>query len=142
MKAHRRLRRARAFSLLELLCAISIIVLLAGLLLGPVSRIFGRVVADKWADQASFLLHQTVSHLNQQFQGLDKFPLVTIEGLEAQGLLKPDELRFLKDRRVTFVPFAGSDPDDKIVIAVQLKRGFLTDEPALIERKEAITHVP
>jgi hypothetical protein len=43
---------------------------------------------------------------------------------------------------VTFVPFAGSDSDDKIVIRVQLKHGFWTEGIELTERKEAITHVP
>jgi hypothetical protein len=99
-------------------------------------------LADKWYDQASYLLGETVSHLNQHFQGQQDFPLVTIEAIEAQGLLKPAELHFLKDSRVTFVPFSGADPNEKVVILVRLKHGFLTEGSELIERKEAITRVP
>jgi hypothetical protein len=142
VKHDSQIRPASGFSLLELLFVISIIIVLASLFLGPASRVLGRVLADQWYDQASNLLRETVNELNQRFQGLDSFPLVTLERIEAQGLLKPRELRFLKDPRVTFVPFTGSDPGDKIVIQVQLKRGFWTEGSELIERKEAITHVP
>lgn len=142
MKHDTQIGPTSGFSLLELLCVISIIMVLASLLLGPASRVLGRVLADQWSDQASNLLAETVNELNQRFQGLDSFPLVTLEQIEVQGLLKPRELRFLKDPRVTFVPFTGSDPADKIVIQVQLKRGFWTEGSELIERKEAITHVP
>jgi prepilin-type N-terminal cleavage/methylation domain-containing protein len=142
MKLPIRSEPARGFSLLELLCVSSIILVLASLMLGPVSRVLGRVLADKWYDQASNLLPETVSELNQRFQGLDDFPLVTLDRIEAEGILKPRHLQFLKDRRVTFVPFAGSDPGDKIVIYVQLKRGFWTEGNQLMEQKEAITRVP
>jgi prepilin-type N-terminal cleavage/methylation domain-containing protein len=142
VKDRSQIRTTDGFSLLELLCVMAIIVVLASLLLGPASRILGRVLADKWYDEASNRLSETVNQLNQHFQGLDRFPLVTIDTIEAQGLLKPAELSFLKDPRVTFVPFTGSDPDDKIVIHVQLKRGFWTESSELTERKEAITRVP
>jgi hypothetical protein len=46
---------------------------------------------------------------------------------------------FLRDRRVTFFPFAGSDPDDKIVILVRLESGFLTEAGTLTDTKGAIT---
>ena len=119
-----------------------IILVLASLLFGPVTRVLGRVLADQWSDQASNLLGRTVHHLNQYFQGMDSFPPVTLDFIEAKGLLKPDELRFLKDQRVTFIPFACSDPDSQVVIVVQLKHGFWTDAGELTERKQAITRVP
>jgi hypothetical protein len=127
---------------LELLCVMAIILVLASLLLGPASRILGRVLADQWCEQASVLLSETVTDLNRHFQGMDSFPLVTLEQIQSEGWLKDRELQFLQDRRVTFFPFAGSDPDDKVVIYVRLKRGFLTESSELTERKEAITRVP
>jgi prepilin-type N-terminal cleavage/methylation domain-containing protein len=142
VKRQTQIRPTGGVTLLELLCVISIIVVLASLLLGPAARVLQRVLADQWSDQASNLLAETVSQLNQRFQGLDSFPPVTIEQIEAQSLLKRAELLFLKDPRVTFVPFAGSDPGDKIVIQVQIKRGFWTEGNELIERKEAITRSP
>ena len=142
MKCYTQRRATPGVTLLEILCVISIIIVLATLLLGPASRVLQRVLADKWAEDAEFALAATVQQLNQRFQGLDSFALVSLESIEAQGLLKPAELRFLKDRRVTFIPFTGSDPNDKIVIYVQLKHGFWTESSALTERKEAITRVP
>jgi prepilin-type N-terminal cleavage/methylation domain-containing protein len=138
----RKIRQAAGFSMLELLCVMGIILVLASLMFGPITRVLGRVLADQWSDQAENLLHRTVHHLNQYFQGMDNFPLVTLDFIEAKGLLKPDELSFLKDRRVTFIPFAGSDPDNQVVIAVQLKHGFWTEAGEITESKQAITRVP
>lgn len=132
----------QGFTLLELLCVMAIITVLASLLLGPACRVLQRVRADQWSEDASTLLRSTVSQLNQHFQGERQFPLVTLERIEAKRLFGPTELRFLKDRRVTFIPFDGSDPDDKIVIRVQLRSGFLTDGGQLTESKEAITRMP
>ena len=142
MKRCRQTKSTGGVTLLELVCVISIIMVLASLLLGPAARVLQRVLADKWAEEAELSLASTVQQLNQHFQGLDSFALVTIDSIEAQGLLKPTGLRFLKDRRVTFLPFAGSDSNDKIVIRVQIKRGFWTERSELTERKETITRVP
>ena len=142
VKIRSQTRSASGFTLLELLCVIAILVVLASLFLGPVARVLQRVLADKWSEQAETSLGATVQQLNQRFQGDHEFPRITLERIEADGLLKPAELKFLKDPRVTFIPFAGADPDDQIVIHVKLKRGFWTDGGELIERKEAITHVP
>ena len=133
-------QRARAgVTLLEILCAIAIIGILAGLLLGPVARALKRARAMQWAEDAGARLESTVQQLQKHFRGLDDFPLVTLDQLENQGMLGPYEIRFLKDRRVTFHPFAGSDPDDQVVILVRIEPGFLTEAGVLIETKERIT---
>jgi len=134
--------RRSGFTLLELVCVIAIIVVLASLLLGPVGRILQRVLADQWSERASFLLGDTVRRLHQRFGGDQDFGVVTLERIEAEGLLTPDQLRFLKDRRVIFVPFAGSDPDNKVVIQVQLKRGFWTERNSLTADKHELTRPP
>jgi len=135
-------RRSAGFTLVEMLCVFAIIMVLTTLFLGPASRILQRVRNDKWAEDATELLRSSVTQLNQHFQGLQAFPTVTLESIEAQALVRPAELRFLKDRRVTFLPFAGSDSDSNTVIFVVLKRGFFTDPGYLSERKQAITRVP
>jgi prepilin-type N-terminal cleavage/methylation domain-containing protein len=135
-------KAAHGLTLIELLCVIGIIVVLATMLLGPAGRILRRVLADQWSENAEMLLRATVQQLNQHFGGDSTFGLITLDRIESEGLLKPNELQFLKDPRVTFIPFSGTDPDEKIVISVQLKRGFWTDAGVLSEAKQAITHVP
>jgi hypothetical protein len=87
-------------------------------------------------------LRTTVRQLRTHFQGKQTFPLVTLQDIETRGLLGPFQLDFLKDRRVTFIPFAGSDPDEQVVISVQLEKGFLTDGGVLTETKGRITKLP
>jgi len=121
---------------------IGLISILAGLLLGPVGRALKRARAMQWAEDASRLLDSTVEQLRTHFQGQTDFPLVTVEMLEAREILDPSRVRFLKDRRVTYQPFSGDDPDDKIVILVLIEPGFLTDAGTLVATKARITKPP
>jgi len=125
--------------MLELLCVIALITILAGLLLGPVSRALRRARAMQWGQDAPVLLEATVKRLQTHFQGKKDFPPVTLAALAGGNLLEPSQLQFLKDRRVTFLPFAGNDPDEQVVIHVRLERGFLTEAGWLSASKGDIT---
>ena len=129
-------------SLIELLSTISIIVLLASLLLGPALRALGNARAIQWADRAGYMTGEITTRLNQVFAGQTEFTRVTLPMLEADQVLTPSHIRFLRDNRVTFHPFAGSDPGEMVVIQVALKSGFLTPGGALLVTKEEITRVP
>jgi type II secretory pathway pseudopilin PulG len=136
-------QRSRAgVTVVELLCVIAIILVLAGLLLGPASRILQRVRADQWADRAAVHLQATVEQLQTHCRARPDFPLLTLERLQSERLLGSAELDFLKDRRVTFTPFAGSDSDEKIVIRVELQRGYLTEPGVLTETKGDLARLP
>jgi prepilin-type N-terminal cleavage/methylation domain-containing protein len=139
LKAH---RQSAGVTMLELLCVIALITILAGLLLGPVSQALRRARAMKWGYEAPALLESTVSQLRKHFQGKKDFPPVTLASLETGSLLDPSQLRFLKDRRVTFVPFAGADPDEQVVIEVRLGSGFLVEAGQLTATKGEITKPP
>jgi hypothetical protein len=128
--------------MLELVCVIGLITILAGLLLGPVSRALRRARAMKWGEDAPLLLEATVQRLRTVFQGRTDFPTVTLESLEVGNLLEASQVRFLKDRRVTFIPFAGVDPDELVVIEVKLERGFLVEAGHLTTTKGEITKPP
>lgn len=118
---------------------IAIIALLSGLLLGPVARAMRRARAMKWGDEAPPKLHLVVQQLRAHFQGQKTFSRVSLEQLEIDQLVDSSLIAFLKDRRVSFIPFQGSDPDDQVVIVVKIESGFLTTAQVLTENKGAIT---
>lgn len=137
----RRVRR-RAFTLIELLCTIAIIAVLATLLLGASARVLKRVRADDWRDKSSFQFGLVKEQLRKRFQGLAEFPTVTLERLEAEGALGPTQLRFLRDQRVGFVPFSGADPTNFAVVVVRIERGFFTDAESLVLTKGELVAPP
>lgn len=132
----------RGFTLTELLCVMAIITILAALLLGSTARVLQKVRADQWSNRASEDLRMTVEQLRRHYQGKSEFPLVTLDQITTRNLVGPSQLRFLRDRRVRFVPFRGADPDAMVVIVVRLDAGFLTDADLLTETKGAITALP
>jgi prepilin-type N-terminal cleavage/methylation domain-containing protein len=79
-------------TLIELLCVIAIIMVLAGLLLGPASRVLRRVCADQWAEESSVRLDAVVEQLQKCLQGRQDFPVVTLEWIEANHLVSAFEL--------------------------------------------------
>jgi prepilin-type N-terminal cleavage/methylation domain-containing protein len=129
----------RGLTLIELLCVMAIISILATLLLGPAMRVLQKVRADDWADRATTDLQLTVTQLQAHFRGRTEFPQVTLEAIESMHLVQPAQLQFLKDPQVTFIPFAGSDPDDHVVVKVRLRKGFFTDPNNLEATKGEIT---
>jgi prepilin-type N-terminal cleavage/methylation domain-containing protein len=130
------------FTLIELLCVIAILMLLAGLVLGVGSRVLKRVLNDQWGEKSMVRLHSTVEQLQKHFRGKQEFPPVTLEKIQAEHLVGSLELDFLKDRRVTFIPFAGSDSEKKVVIRVELQRGYFTEEGIETATKGSITSLP
>jgi prepilin-type N-terminal cleavage/methylation domain-containing protein len=129
----------RGLTLIELLCVMAIILILTTLDLGPAMRVLQKVRADDWAEKAMSDLQLTVAQLHAHFRGRVEFPEVTLEAIESMRLVQPTQLRFLKDPQVTFIPFAGSDPDEQVVIKVRLRKGFFTDLNQLEATKGEIT---
>ncbi len=135
-------RSQAGLTLTELLCTMAIIMVLAGLLLGPASRVLRRVRADEWGEKSATRLQTTVEQLKHHFEGQQNFPLVTLKKIEANHWVNALELDFLKDRRVTFIPFADSDPDEKTVIQVIVDRGYWTEAGLRLVAKGDITGWP
>jgi prepilin-type N-terminal cleavage/methylation domain-containing protein len=134
--------RPAGVTLLELLCVVAIITVLAGLLLAPVSRILQRARAMKWGNEAPVLLESTLVQLRSRYQGRKNFPQVTLESLVTNGLLTPSLLGFLRDRRVTFRSFTSMHSDDFVVIEVRLPSGFLVESGQLTVTKGDIVRPP
>ena len=86
------------------------------------------------------LLQGTVDQLNVHFRGKADFELITFEGVEK--FLTQEHIQFLHDRRVTYSPFSGKDPGDRVVIDVRLESGFLVEAGHLTATKGEITRMP
>lgn len=142
MVRFRRGRGQAGFTLIEMLCTIAIILVLAGLVLGPASRVLRKVRADQWGERSSTRLHDAVEQLRKHLAGQSAFGIVTLERIETSRWVGPLEADFLRDRRVTFIPFADSDPDEKVVIRVQVDRGYWTDAEVRTLRKADLTSPP
>lgn len=125
----------RAVTLVELLCVIAIIAVLAALLLGPVGRAMKNARAMQRADTAERQTNLVVEELRRFLGVRENYPLLTLDGLAGTGALGPEQVRFLRDKRVTFTPFSGADPDETVIISVQLESGFLTSSGAITVTK-------
>jgi type II secretory pathway pseudopilin PulG len=108
------------------LCVIGIIALLATLLLGPVGRALRNARNLQWADQAGSHAHAVIQQLRNFIGEHQDFPPLTLEALETLNVFPSAEKPFLHDKRVTFIPVAGKDPDEKVFLSVRLESGFLT----------------
>ncbi len=126
-------------TLIEMLCVVAIIGVLAALLLGPAGRVLGKARAMQWADQAERATEEIRQRLHPVFASQTDFPTMTLEKLETSQLLTPSQLLFLRDRRVKFTPFAGKDPDTLPVVAAELKAGFLTSAGTVVLTKGELT---
>lgn len=126
MKPLQPVRHRTAVTLIELLCTIAIIAVLATLLLGPVGRALRNARNMQWADQSEAHANAVEQQLRSFLGDRQDFPSLSLEALEALNIFPSAEVRFLHDRRVTFIPVAGSDPDDKVFLSVRLESGFLT----------------
>jgi prepilin-type N-terminal cleavage/methylation domain-containing protein len=119
-------RSRRGVTLIELLCVIGIIAVLAGLLLGPVGRAMRNARNMQWADQAGARAEAVTQQLRTFLGDRQDFPTLTLESLEGLNVFQPAEKKFLHDPRVKFYPITGSDPDEAIFLSVRLESGFLT----------------
>ncbi len=117
--------RMAGVTLVELLCAVAIIAVLATMLLGPAGRALAKARAMQWNNRAHALTADITDRLHAIFVGQTTFTRVTLADLERDGLVTTSQARFLKEDRVRFSPFSGSDPDGLAVIEVELKPGFL-----------------
>jgi prepilin-type N-terminal cleavage/methylation domain-containing protein len=129
----------RGVTLIELLCAIAIVAVLAGLLLGPVGRAMKRARAMQWGEFANREFGEVVQQMRKTFGGRTDYPRVTLPDLEALGLFNQAQMTFLHDSRVSFLPFAASDPEGQAVIQARIDGGFLTSAGTLIASKHDVT---
>lgn len=131
--------RAAGVTLIELLCTMAIIAVLATMLLGPAGRALAKARAMQWNNRARVTTGEITERLRAVFAGQTAFRRITLEELERDGVLPGSQASFLRDSRVTFTSFAGVDPDGQPVIEVRLKPAFLDSGGTMVLSKGDLT---
>lgn len=104
------------FSLIELLCVIGIITILASMLLGAVGRAYlrakrfaGEMDGPAYVDEMRIKLKRfTLEH--------PIFSPLTLDVVIRDCNLTPRCASFLRSKQVTYVPFSSRDPEEKVVL--------------------------
>ncbi len=125
-----------AFSLIELLCVIGIIAILATLLAGAAGNVLARISADAWAERAQMRMERLQTALRPFYEAHSVTMPLDPDQLKAANVISDELYFFLKDRRVRFVPFTSGDPDDLIVLTVVCRKGFFTEGDLMLSKAE------
>ena len=114
----------RAFSLIELLCVIVIIGILASLVLGPAAKALSRVRAADWADKAEAKILRIEEQLKKMHGSRLAYPAMTPSELRDAGILNDELVSFLKSSRVDYFPFSSADSTNHVILIVRFPRSF------------------
>ena len=111
-------RACRGFSLVELMCVIAIIAIMASLLAGPALRALDKAKALEW--EHANLTDEFRDSLRKHFGNSPAYPEFSRDALFEAGIVSRNVFEFLKDKRVRYVPFSSRDPDEKIILEVRV----------------------
>lgn len=115
--------RGGAFSLIELLCVMAIVSILAGLLLGAVGRAYQR--ARRFAAEMNEPAYmdqiraRTIAYARRE----PRFPRLTLDELVRRCDLDSRCAAFLRSAEVRYIPFSSQDPEDQAVIIHMVGKG-------------------
>ncbi len=113
------MRRKAAFTLMEMLCVITIILILIGLMLGPISRAYRKAKNFGWENDGYQLADRFTDRMRQHFGSAAEYPALTVDQLYEGGLIDSGLRSFLKDKRVQFVPFSSKTPENAMILHVR-----------------------
>jgi prepilin-type N-terminal cleavage/methylation domain-containing protein len=111
-------RGQRGFSLIELMCVIAIILILVGLMMGPILRAYKKAKNFGWENDAHALTDRFTEKMRQHFGEAPEYPALTVEQLYEGGLIDNGLRTFLRDKRVKYFPFSSKSPDETVILQV------------------------
>src|SRR5436190_8559305 len=117
---------ASAFTLVELLCVVTIIGILAGLMLGPIARAHARARDFKWQGEYAILMNDFRDRLANRFAGQKSYPAFSADALYENGIIDLRLHDFLKDKRVEYFPFSSIDPDEMVILKVSVSKNSIS----------------
>ena len=122
-----RRRKERGFSLIELMCVLSIILILVGMMLGPITRAYTKAKNFSWENESYQLTDRFIDRMKQHFGVAPEYPALTIEQLYEGGLIDSTLRNFLRDKRVQYFPFSSKSPEESVILHVQVtKKSIMT----------------
>jgi len=115
------------FTLIEMLCVIAIIGILAAMLLGAVNRAYGSARNKMWKVQAPAFYDYIEEHLSKYYQSHPNYPLLSARDLYGNAVFDDRIMDFLRCPHVQYFPFAMSDAANKVVF--QIDEDWLNNRP-------------
>lgn len=116
VKPGHELKRQVGVTLLELMCALAVVAILVGLLLGPIQKARRRADLKLYQAAMSRVTASVREDLQKFYQGKPTFPAWTAEDLHDKGVLDAQVMRWIRAGWVQYYPFSSTDPDAKLVM--------------------------
>ena len=113
-------RGQRGFSLIELMCVIAIILILVGLMMGPILRAYKKAKNFGWENDSQALTDRFTEKMRQHFGDAPEYPALTADQLYQGGMIDNGLRSFLRDKRVQYFPFSSQSPDEVVILQVNI----------------------
>ncbi len=100
----------------ELLCSISIILILVSLLIGPVLKAYRKVKNFAGEIESPSIVDLVVDRLRAYHRTHASYPVLTVEFLRSEAILDEKTMQYIRDKKIVYIPFSSSDPETNQVI--------------------------
>jgi prepilin-type N-terminal cleavage/methylation domain-containing protein len=122
VEIHMRGRKRGGFSLIELMCVITIILILVGLMMGPIMRAYRKAKNFGWENDSYLLADRFADKMKQHFGSAPEYPALSADQLYEGGLIDSALRNFLRDKRVQYFPFSSKSADEMVILHVVIAK--------------------